>query len=211
MDNFNIGQILSTKEFAGVLSNVIPQERLEKLSNKNLHSPLDSSALYGLNIEVSANIWKMFHLLEILLRNAISDQLILMFPNESWWECPQLFHNQEAEHILRATNKATKRKGVASKGDIVANLNFGFWTILLSGSYHQAMWERGLKMAFPTYTGKRRELFRSLERLRKLRNRIAHHEPVLDRNLSYDVGLVFEILNHLGLNLRAFIAVIDEK
>ena len=55
-----------------------------------------------------------------------------------------------------------------------------------------------LHAAFPHLVGRRRELHRKLESLRKLRNRIAHHEPVFARNLTADHERLLGILGAIS-------------
>lgn len=68
---------------------------------------------------------------------------------------------------------------------------------MLASRYHQRMWEKTLVHAFPYYTGLRRSLHGDLERLRKLRNRIAHHEPVFDRNLAIDHQIICSLIGYI--------------
>jgi len=46
-------------------------------------------------------------------------------------------------------------------------------------------------------TGLRRTLHEDLERLRKLRNRIAYHEPIFDRNLAIDHEKICGLIGHI--------------
>ena len=64
---------------------------------------------------------------------------------------------------------------------IIAELNFGFRTSLLDRRYEQVLWPQLIKAAFP-YMPKRirtrRVLSRRFHKVRQLRNRIFHHEPI---------------------------------
>lgn len=203
MYEIKIGQLISTPESINIIEELLPKERLRTLASRNQSAGLSSGELYVANIRISAQFWMLFHLLEVLLRNSISDRLLEMFPRDEWWGNPELFHRQEAEHIRAANVKTLNRKGLVSKGDVIAGLNFGFWTILISGSYHQKMWVGGLSKVFRGYSGKRKNLYQDLDRLRKLRNRIAHHEPIMNRDLHLDLNLMIQILHFLGLDLRS--------
>lgn len=64
---------------------------------------------------------------------------------------------------------------------LVAELTFGFWTSLLSRDYERRLWPKLLIPVFPLMP--KRERVRSkvadrLKRIRWLRNRISHHEPI---------------------------------
>ena len=103
-------------------------------------------------------------------------------------------------------------------GKIIAELSFGFWVALLNKNYHRALWMNCLERAFPNYEGKRRDLYMDLDRLRKLRNRIAHHEPIYKRDLHRDQNLICLILGHINpevekllRNLSRVPIVLDSK
>lgn len=96
---------------------------------------------------------------------------------------------------LDSAKASIVRQGkLLTPGRIVAELSFGFWTALVGRKYEKRLWVPHLHRAFPNtlrMTGpakgarkKRPMLDRSdiadrLERIRQLRNRIAHHEPIL--------------------------------
>ncbi|WP_203923445.1 hypothetical protein [Rugosimonospora africana] len=71
--------------------------------------------------------------------------------------------------------------------DVVAELQFGFWTSLLSNhrgsQYGRLLWVPTLHRSFPHYHGRRRDLHDNYEAMRLLRNRIMHHEPIHHRDL----------------------------
>ena len=65
-------------------------------------------------------------------------------------------------------------------GRVIAAMSFSFWTTMFSPAYEQ-LWRSTLhKIA--TRAGKplvRKDFSRPLTKIRLLRNRIAHHEPIL--------------------------------
>jgi hypothetical protein len=67
----------------------------------------------------------------------------------------------------------------ASPGKVVAELTFGFWSNLAARGYHWSLWQPCLHRAFPAARLARPLIHTRLEAIRTLRNRIAHHEPVL--------------------------------
>jgi hypothetical protein len=121
--------------------------------------------LYAWNIEISSAFWGSFHMLEISLRNALHSELAKLANQEDWWNVDLPLHIEIRKEVRRAVAFAMKRhKELPTTGHVVAELN----------------------LAFPHYTGRRGALHDDLERLRMLRNRIAHHEPIFDRNLALD-------------------------
>ncbi|MFE4467603.1 hypothetical protein ACFRFH_02200 [Leifsonia sp. NPDC056824] len=161
--------------------------------------PDEAVRLYSWNIEVSASLWGGFHLAEVCLRNAVNDRLVDHFGGRAWWDSAQLHHADLA--VIRSAHRhlSRSRLGEFTPGHIVAELGFGFWIGLLGNRYHSRLWEAAkLDSAFPHYAGRRRDLHTALERLRKLRNRVAHHEPIFNRDLAYDHELLLSILGYLS-------------
>ena len=86
----------------------------------------------------------------------------------------------------------------------MANLSFGFWVSLVGpggkrgnnceANYEKTLWRPALRQAFrypkPLL---RKEVHIRLDRLRNLRNRIAHHEPILARDLEKDHQDILEL------------------
>lgn len=80
----------------------------------------------------------------------------------------------------------------ASPGKVLAELPFGFWRYMSSTAHHDHLWIPYLHAAFAAGTD-RRDVDKPVSRLHRLRNRIAHHEPLLVRDpetrvLSLQVG-----------------------
>ena len=77
--------------------------------------------------------------------------------------------------------KIKRDKKQVTAGRIVAELNFGFCTSLLDSRYEQTLWPKIARTTFPhlsrKHRNRRRILFR-LSRIRHLRNRVFHYEPV---------------------------------
>jgi len=69
---------------------------------------------------------------------------------------------------------------------------------------NQSLWVPTLRHAFPRFDGRRTQLHADLERLRKLRNRTAHHEPIFARNLTIDHELVLDTIGYLEPQARTW-------
>jgi hypothetical protein len=66
-------------------------------------------------------------------------------------------------------------------------VTLGFWVTLLGSGcdYETQLW-RPMAAGFPGYQGPRLPLWRRLDHLRKLRNKVAHQEPIGHRRLEKD-------------------------
>ena len=63
-------------------------------------------------------------------------------------------------------------------GKVVAELMFGFWRYLSTGAHEKTLWVPYLHNAFPPKTN-RADIDKQIEKIHKIRNRAAHHEPLL--------------------------------
>ncbi|WP_136643139.1 hypothetical protein [Subtercola vilae] len=152
--------------------------------------------LYIYNIEVSAAFWVGFSLLEVTLRNRVHDALTHRFGTERWWEKTPLT-GRESNSIAVAEQRCA-RYGEPGVGQIISEIGFGFWVGLLSTRHHAGMWLAGLERIFSPTAPRRADVHAALQRLQRLRNRIAHHEPVYSRDLVNDHVLLLTALNWLS-------------
>lgn len=63
-----------------------------------------------------------------------------------------------------------------SPGKVIAEFSFGFWWSIFASTNNRALWQPCLQHAFPNY--RLRALHTDLDKIRGLRNRISHHEPI---------------------------------
>lgn len=170
----------------------------DALSNERFGAYMESAqgdrdtalALYGLNTQVSAALYVPLQVLEVTLRNRFHHHLTHAY-GECWYDCYGVItHLFQRQKISEAQLELAREKRPLEPGRVVAGLTFGFWTACLSGPYDETLWRKGgLAKAFGG-TGekpKRSKVNGLLNPIRKLRNRIAHHEPILywDLNKHY--------------------------
>lgn len=170
-------------------------------------NPEEAVRLYAWNVEASAAVLGAYAALEVGLRNAMHDALGVTFGRIDWWEAAGL-SLLDLNQIRSAEDYLDKRKGPGSwgAGHVVAELKASFWEGLLANRYHAALWERGLRRAFAHYTGRRSALRERMERLRLLRNRAAHHEPIFARDLGVDHRFMCELAGFVSPDLETWIA-----
>jgi hypothetical protein len=149
--------------------------------------------LYEWNAEVSAVFYKAIGQFEVLLRNALDAQLVKFHKTRLagdglWWSDPAM----PLQHEVRGqVNQARSRAGgsAATHGKVVAELMFGTWRLLNDARHSPTLWAPALRHAFPHLRPKvRTEVYDRLSRLNKLRNRVAHYEPIhhLELKILYD-------------------------
>lgn len=138
--------------------------------------------LYALNTRISEALYTPLQMLEVALRNRIH---IVMTEarHERWFqEHGFLTVENQKRQLVRAIEEFREEP---TPGDLVAALTFSFWTSMLSPAYED-LWQTTLHRIARREDGKglrRKDLSGPLNTIRTLRNRVAHHEPILAWNL----------------------------
>lgn len=172
--------------------------------------------LYSWNAALSSALWGPLGVVEVMVRNAIHSQLADRTGRDDWWQDQHLWSqllDKQRDEIAGAIDTAARRIGQPSADDVVAASNFGLWVGLLSAgiprdplhSYETVLWQPRLRRAFPQYTGGRKQLHSELDSIRKIRNRIAHHEPVFRSNTALVIELASRIAGYIHPDAEAYI------
>ncbi len=129
------------------------------------------------------------------------------------------------ESFDRKNNQEPDQPRIDPTGDdVVGGTSLGLWVALCGEgaprinpryNYHRNLWRPTLHKAFPGYTGPRladkpgpiRDALREFERLR---NRIAHHEPIYMLKHGHQVGNIHTIAGWLDDRLAAFLRAHDD-
>ena len=160
----------------------------------NQKEQLNSSKyeLFILISEISAALWVHIMAFETTLRDFISEKLQRIYGVFDWWLVPNLLSRSDLKDINYAIRRLNGRQLPISNENVVANLSFSFWVELLSKRYHQKIWMKLVKF-FPAYPGRREDFYNKAREIRNLRNVIAHHGPILRRDLFRDHAYLHEL------------------
>jgi len=90
---------------------------------------------------------------------------------------------------------------------VVAELNFGFWVGLFGRQYENHLWRPVLHRMFinASHPLLRKDAHQVLDNLRLLRNRIAHHEPILHRPLLREYRMILTVIGWLCLSTATWV------
>ncbi len=135
--------------------------------------------------ELSAALWVHISALEVTLRKFIFDSLSLVYKTESWWLIPNLISARDLRDVLATERKLHKQNRKVTPLLIAHNMSLSFWVELMGKRYHKTIWLKIIKY-FPTHPGRREDFYKRAREIRNLRNLIAHHAPILHRNLLRD-------------------------
>ncbi|WP_090598084.1 Abi family protein [Pelagibacterium luteolum] len=142
-------------------------------------------ALYLYNARVAKAFLYPLNVAEVTLRNAIDSILVGRFGPD--WHQDAAFRDQTlTPEGLATLDKAMQRAGQnAPRDQVVATLTFDFWSNLFRSEYG-ALWRTTVNIAFPhlQHGESRRDIQNLVRPINAFRNRVAHHEPILDMNVT---------------------------
>jgi len=151
-------------------------------------------SLYEWNANLSSNFLFPLHIYEITIRNAISDAIASRY--EVDWPTNTVFQNS-----LTFKNKRGLLAAIGGEyqglGKVLPELKLSWWEEMLTSRHDGRIWNDYIHTTFPNAGNLTVREIRSLLKqacftIRKLRNRIAHHEPIFNQNSLLDVYPLIE-------------------
>lgn len=189
---------------------------------------------YGNDDEVgvlSTYLWSMalcealypaLHGLEVALRNSLFTAGERKFAGirhrhvPCWLDAdPPILAPEERGRVDEAKSRLRSRGKPLDAPHLVAELTFGFWTALFDVRYEhrQVLWPHMLAAVFPSippHLRKRKAISSRLNRVRLLRNRAFHHEPIWHwRDLREQYDAIRELLQWISPPLDSTVALND--
>jgi hypothetical protein len=200
----------------GALEKAISPDRLSTYRKVARDTGRDELALYVWDRDVAAGAMADVAILEVALRNAMNECLVLKAGRPDWYCVDIGLDNRSLLAVSKAWNDVPEAR--RSPGRVVAQLMFGFWRSLLeSGGVvgagplkrsvaYEDLWRSHLHTAFrggrATAKDEGARFTRTwtldvVKDVHALRNRAAHHEPLIsgipvpgeNRRITTDEGL----------------------
>jgi hypothetical protein len=218
------------------LHRALSQQRLDAYTLPSDRDEADCLARYLWNMALAGALQSMLLVFEVTLRNAIytaSVKLVdtsrLRMPDVPCWldaHNSTLLYAREADEVARAKAYLGSEPRRRTPGHLIAKLSFGFWVQLTARVYSEhrvdgpRLWPRGLPLVFPFRwpPGSRRlapthadreMVYNRLHEVRELRNRVAHHAPVWDRDLVTQYERALEVLGWMSVKMAGAVRVLD--
>ena len=195
----------------------LSMERMSKYLGATGGILSDALALYNWNTAVSAAFYGPLQWLEVTLRNSVERCLAETF-GDAWYYQEGAELDYICRRDLRKARERLERDGKPiARAEIVAALSFGFWVTLLGrggvvskhgarANFEMTLWRPALHKAFPNRPGlSRKQAYRPLYNLRMLRNRIAHHEAIFERDLRLDHESIIRMTGWISSPARTWI------
>jgi hypothetical protein len=168
---------LRTTNVNNSLERTISRVRLKKyleMADGNLDAAI---SIYEQNIKISEAMYPVLQGLEICLRNTINLAMEEVFGNNWLTNGTPPFDGGTIREIQITAQKLKS----PTNDDIVAALKFSFWVSLIAPRYDATLWRMAIYRGFNSMRGLRRSVIHGrMNALRRFRNRVAHHEPVMN-------------------------------
>jgi len=160
--------------------------------------------LYQWNLQISAALIVPLQVCEVAARNGVVEVLEKVHgPNWPWSN--GFIRSLPVPKNPLHYNPQIDLRGVAGRmptaGKVVAELKCAFWEKVFTAGQDTRLWIPHLHSAFPGINSAipiskaRADAFDALQKIRKLRNRIAHHEPIFTRNIADDYARIHDVIS----------------
>lgn len=199
MQNFGWLVYDYTEGKAETLLRGLSVERLSRYSELAPHDKTKQLQLYAWNTALSESLYTPIQGLEIVTRNYFHTELTKCY-GEQWCYNPKIkFSHSQAQSISQAKEALLRENKPLTSSNIIATLSFGFWTGLLSSKYETSLWRTCLYKTFVNKSSPflRKNTHQEFDLIRILRNRIAHHEPILRADLPNHHLRIFKMVKWL--------------
>jgi hypothetical protein len=185
------------KEFENLLS----PPRIGRFARAMGNDNQKTMVLYRYNIYLSQKLFGIMHVFEIALRNKINTHYIAHFGQQRWlYEQSRIggaFYGLRTSKIIDEHYNKLLKRGKYTNDRLVSDLPFGFWTTLFDRPQFRAGGQN-LHNIFPNRPSgtQPKKINQDLDRIRQLRNRVAHHQPLCFNSVDQiDMLFAQEIYN----------------
>ena len=177
----------------------------------------DAIHLYGWNTAISAAFYPPLQILEVALRESIIMSLENEFGEEWYHGIADVLDSWTVSKIEEGKNRILKQASSTSFSSVANKLNFGFWVSMIAPTRKQNytdnishfelyLWRPALRATFPfTADLELKQARLILIRLKRLRNLIAHHEPIYLRELEKEYQIILDVLGWMSPRARNWV------
>jgi hypothetical protein len=203
---------------------LISSPRMAKYLTACGNNTRKAMALYRANIRFSTEVFSILCLFEVALRNQIDRHYRLKLGNNWLFDAtpPRVGFLQSVgcEKSLESVEKVITNLGPAYSPDkAVAELTFGFWTYQFASKEFAAAGSSLLNILPGRPFGTNHtKVFKKLTSINRIRNRIAHHEPICFGVPPHSISTqyaeqkynqIIEVLHWLGIRPSSFLFGVD--
>ncbi len=190
---------MSSEKCQGLKKQFISESRLSNYKN------FDE---YISNLKFAKSLYLPLSIIEVSLKNSIDNYLINKIGNDWLFDTsfvqPQLQYKiNNAIKILEQNNKIYSKNKSLTHNNLMSELSFGFWIMLLKKPYQQYLRYTDLKKIFPNLPSSKEKklnrhfIFTKLNKIRLFRNKVFHHDKIIDKEEYYNIlDEIYEVLSY---------------
>lgn len=166
---------------------IMTSARMSRYLNACGSNSRKAMTLYRKNLQLTQEMFTLISCFEVALRNAI-DRECKAHLGADWLRdsirTGGVFDHSDFRLTEKAIREAVNGLNPYSHNKVVAELGFGFWRFLFAQKQYRATGQILLRIfpskptSTPTLTYNHTYIFNELAKLNKMRNRMAHHEPI---------------------------------
>lgn len=157
--------------------------------------------LYAWNAHISASLMLPAHFAEVAVRNVVDEALSDVYGPRWPWDGAFERSLPKPSRWSRERKILIDARDHPTTGKVVADLKFVFWEKMFTARHDIRVWDQRILMLFPHAPGGmtarelRGRVARDLEAIRRLRNRLAHHEPIFSRDIELDLKMMLDLVD----------------
>ena len=192
-----------TVDFESKLETALSKERLDTYRELLPAGAtfIDVIGIYNANTAISEALIGSIQIMEISVRNSIHRQIARTYGID-WYVGNKLNLDNDGNRLVNRLYNRYQNIGRFNTPEtlsqkIVSELTLGFWTNLFKRQYEDPLWRKTLRFAFPHVGGPltRGQVHQTLDKLRRLRNRISHHEQILKYDLNVYYNSIIDLVS----------------
>jgi len=203
-------------QFVAALERPVSRVRLENYRTAG-GSDLEMVTNYFYNLELSEALYPTLQAFEVALRNSIHLVLTNDARTPFWFDRSGFLPPWQTQEVSTARKKLMRDGKPLVADRIVAELKFGFWHSLFNSPFERNLWrpDRSARVldVFPQIPAKQRSrqtVWNRCDRIRIIRNRVMHYEPIWARpNLDRDHFEILEAIQWISEAMHETIAMCD--
>lgn len=157
-------------------------------------------SLYEWNANLASAVFEAIHYVEIAVRNAIDNALRDHFQETltgiPWFLGQSELAQRSATQIEVVRRRLADENKKETRDQIIAGLSFGFWRQIVGKPYTQ-LWIEATRHAFPNSKGDIRDIRTAFAWIHPFRNRVAHHEPIFNKDVSQQLDIMLDLMSWL--------------
>lgn len=166
--------------------------------------------LYDWNAQISSAFLYPLHVFEICIRNAVANAAEAFYQTDEWpWSAAfemSLPTTQSTRYFSPRRELVSTRdwqpRPQQTTGKVISELKFAFWVSMYTGRHDNRLWNRYLLREYPNIPTNlsvreaRDKIHKTADKVRDLRNRIAHHEPIFSRDLKAEYDEIADVVGY---------------